>query len=259
MLILFGFTEKRMSFCEIHWFSKVLGRQTTTWLLLPDTGTPPFDTFYLLHGLSDDHTMWLRRTRLEMYVADLPLIVVMPDGGRGFYTNHEAGPRWADHIAMELPEFIERNFAAKSTRDARHIGGLSMGGYGALRLSLGFPDRFSSATSHSGALMNGGKHYDIPERTLVFGQNPAGTDHDLTHLAARAKANNRLPRIQIDCGTDDFLLQDNRALHQNFEQQQIPHTYTEYPGSHTWDYWDKHIREAIAFHTQNLTRADPGR
>src|SRR5947208_5810022 len=68
-----------MSLCEVHWKSEVLRKQVGTYVILPDVGRPPFPTFYLLHGLSDDHTAWLRRTRIEWYVRELPLIVVMPD------------------------------------------------------------------------------------------------------------------------------------------------------------------------------------
>ena len=237
-----------MSFCQLHWFSDVLGKQTTTWVLLPDRLPGPFKTFYLLHGLSDDHTMWMRRTRIEMYVAGKPLIVVMPDGGRGFYTNHENGPRWAEHVGVELPGMIERTFPAIAAREGRCIGGLSMGGYGAMRLGVGFPDRFSSINSHSGALLFGSKPMDVPERMLIVGSDPAGSDHDLMMLARQAKAADQLPRIRIDCGVDDFLIEDNRSLHREFQQMNIAHEYEEFPGDHNWGYWDQHIREAIAFH-----------
>ncbi len=237
-----------MALCQLHWFSEVLTKQTTTWVLLPDKLPGPFKTFYLLHGLSDDHSMWLRRTRLEMYVAGKPLIVVMPDGGRGFYTNHEQGPQFAQHIGVELPAMIERTFPAIASRDGRCIGGLSMGGYGALRVGLGFADRFSSVNSHSGALQYGTRPQENPEWKLIVGDKPAGSDHDLVELARRAQANNSVPRLRIDCGLEDFLLPDNRTLHQSFLQMKLPHEYEEFPGSHNWDYWDLHIREAIDFH-----------
>jgi putative tributyrin esterase len=237
-----------MSFCQLHWFSKVLEQQRTTWLLLPDGLPGPFPTFYLLHGLSDDHTIWTRRTRIDSYVTGKPLIVVMPGGGRGFYTNHENGPKWAEHIGVELPEFIEKTFPAIAERRGRFIDGLSMGGYGALRISLGYPDRFVSATSHSGALMFGTKPQESAERKLMVGSNPEGSDHDLLELARRAKVAGSLPRIRIDCGTEDFLLEDNRAVHRAFDWMSVPHEYEEFPGSHSWDYWDVHVREAIAFH-----------
>jgi putative tributyrin esterase len=243
-----------MAFAQLHWFSGVLGKQTTTWVLLPDAGQPPFDTLYLLHGLSDDHTIWMRRTRLETYVAGRPLIVVMPDGGRGFYTNHlDGGTQWATHVGVELPTLVERTFPAKATRDGRHVGGLSMGGYGGLRIALGYPDRFASAHSHSGALLGPRRWADAPMtaefRAIVGGAaNVAGSDNDLALLAGRARAAGQLPRLRIDCGTEDFLLDDNRALHRQLLDAGVDHQYAEFPGSHSWDYWDLHVREAIDFH-----------
>jgi putative tributyrin esterase len=240
-----------MSFCQLHWFSGVLGKQTTTWVLLPDKLPGPFATFYLLHGLSDDHTTWMRRTRLEMHAADKLLMVVMPDGGRGFYTNHENGPRWAEHIGSELPAMIERTFPAIAAREGRFIGGLSMGGYGALRIALEYPDQFISANSHSGAVLFGTRPQDLPERILMVGSHPAGSGHDLIELARKAQLAGTLPRLRIDCGIDDFLIEDNRSLHQSFVKMKTPHEYEEFPGAHEWGYWDLHVREAIDFHLRN--------
>src|SRR3954447_26011890 len=98
-----------MALCEVHWQSQVLRKKLGTYVILPDVGEPPFRTFYLLHGLSDDHTTWLRRTRIEWYVRDLPLIVVMPDGFRGFYTDNHAGPAFARYTAKDLVAFVDRN------------------------------------------------------------------------------------------------------------------------------------------------------
>ena len=243
-----------MAFVQLHWPSATLGRQVTTWAVLPDGGTPPFATLYLLHGLSDDHTVWLRRTRLESHVAGRPLIVVMPDGGRGFYTDHhDGGPQWATHLGVELPTFVERNLPAVATRDGRFLSGLSMGGYGALRLALGYPDRFASAVSHSGAVLGPRRRNDVPPsaeyRAIVGpGSGLAGTDNDLARLAAAAKAGGRLPRLRLDCGTDDFLLDDNRAFNRQLVDVAVDHQYQEFPGGHAWDYWDEHVRDGIAFH-----------
>lgn len=243
-----------MAFAQLHWHSTTLGKETTTWVLLPDDGTPPFATLYLLHGLSDDHTAWMRKSRVESHVAKRPLIVVMPDGGRGFYTNHyDGGPQWATHVGVELPALIERTFPAAATRDARHVGGLSMGGYGALRVALGYPDRFASAHSHSGAVLGPRRRVDFPptpEYRAIVGPHSglAGTDNDLTLLAGRAKAGGLLPRLRFDCGTDDFLLEDNRQFNRQLVDAGIDHQYVEFPGGHSWDYWDQHVGEAIDFH-----------
>jgi S-formylglutathione hydrolase FrmB len=225
-------------------------------VILPDSGKGPFATFYLLHGLSDDYSIWHRRTRIEMYLANLPLIVVMPDGFRGFYTNNNEGPAYFDYMTKDLPAYIERNFPAKRTRNGRCVGGLSMGGYGALLMGLGRPDMFASVNSHSGALLCGSTVSDIrksAEFRRIFGPNPKGSEHDLIHLARRLKkAGKQLPSIRIDCGTEDFLLKENRTYHAELQKLGIAHQYEEFPGSHSWDYWDLHIREAIAFHAKAL-------
>lgn len=259
-----------MPWAQVHWRSDVLEKQTTMQVLLPSVGRPPYPTFYLLHGLSDDSTVWLRRSRIEAYVRERPLIVVMPDGYRGFYTDNEEGPDYARHFAREIPEFVERNFPARPVRGARAIGGLSMGGYGALRLALGYPDRFCSVNSHSGALMRFnldlswrearrdkvlGEHplAFFREMQRIFGRRPMGTRHDLLTLIKRARRRSRrLPRILIDCGTEDFLFADNQRFHRELLALKVPHTYREYSGGHDWDYWDLHVREALDFHARHL-------
>ena len=248
-----------MAFTQVQWFSKVLQKQVGFYALLPDRGTPPWPVYYLLHGLSDDYTIWHRRTRIEWYVRDLPLMVVMPDGFRGFYTNHEdGGPAYATYMAEELPAFVERHFAVRAERAGRAVGGLSMGGYGAMRLALGYPDRYVSANSHSGALMFGSypANTDDPDRNREYrkitGPDPAGSEHDLKMLSARAVAAGTLPALRIDCGTEDFLLEHNRRFTAHLDSLGAAHEYEEFPGSHTWDYWDTHVREALAFHCRHL-------
>lgn len=244
-----------MALCHLNWSSQVLGKQVGTYVILPEAGKGPYATFYLLHGLSDDYTIWQRRTRIEWYVRDLPLIVVMPDGFRGFYTDNEEGPAYAKYLGEELPAFIEKTFPAKRSRAGRCIGGLSMGGYGALRLGLGYPDVYGSVNSHSGALLAGTRYLgrlDKVEYRRMFGARPAGSDHDLLALAKKAKLAGKLPKLRIDCGTEDFLLPCNREYHAELKNMGVPHEYAEFPGAHNWDYWDTHIQEALQFHAKNL-------
>ena len=259
-----------MPWAQVHWRSEILAKQTTMQVLLPAVGRPPYATLYLLHGLSDDSTIWLRRSRIEAYVREWPLMVVMPDGYRGFYTDNEQGPPYARHFGEEMLEFVERNFPARPARGARAIGGLSMGGYGALRLALGYPEKFCSANSHSGALMR--FNLDLSPREArrdpifrkhppefflemrrVFGRRPMDTGHNLLLLIRRARRRHRrLPRMLIDCGTEDSLLEHNRRFHEDLQALKVPHTYREFPGGHDWDYWDLHVREALDFHARNL-------
>lgn len=254
-----------MSLCTLHWKSALLGKQTVTQVLLPEAGRGPFPVLYLLHGLSDDSTTWLRRSRIEVYVKDLPLVVVMPDGYRGFYTDNAEGPAYARHLGEELPALIERTFPVKAERGARAVGGLSMGGYGALRLGLGYPDRYCSVHSHSGALgwnAKGGlramarRRNWPPEFTAelgrIFGRSPVGGPNDLIALATKAKRARRLPAIALDCGTEDYLLEDNRDFVKRLTKSGVPFSYREFSGAHDWDYWDIHIRSALKFHARNL-------
>jgi putative tributyrin esterase len=257
-----------MAWAEVHWRSDVLLKQTTMQVLLPRVGRPPWPVFYLLHGLSDDSTTWLRHTRIEYYVRELPLILVMPDLYRGFGTDHEQGPAFARHLGREVVDFVDRNFQTIAKREGRAIGGLSMGGYAALRIALGFPDRFLSAHSHSGALgrsnadfsdeaIAAGRHQEkspdfINELRRTFGEKPVGSGHDILELAKRAQANGRLPHLLLDCGREDYLLEQSREYHKELKQAGIPHEYHEHAGAHDWDYWDRHIQDAVKFHCRHL-------
>lgn len=244
-----------MALIHAHFRSTVLEKQSALYAIVPDQGKGPFPVFYLLHGLSDDHTIWLRRTRIDSYVNELPLIVVMPDGYRGFYADHVAGPAYGQYLVEDVIGFAERTLPAIGRRSARCIGGLSMGGYGALRTALAHPDLFVSANSHSGACYAWRPldHHQVAEFTRIFGKGRPRRDHDLEALVRKIKrARRRFPKLRIDCGTDDFLFDQNREFHAFLKKQKIAHEYVEFPGEHDWGYWDLHIREALAFHARAL-------
>jgi putative tributyrin esterase len=246
-----------MALCEIRWYSRVLDQQVGTLVILPEASRPPFATFYLLHGRSDDYTTWLKSTRIESYAAAWPFIIVMPDGFNGYYTNNDQGPAYATYIGEELVEMIQRNFPAIPKPSARCIGGQSMGAYGALRIALGYAGKFTSASAHSGPLMAGSRDTPpkrFPNMSRIFSPHPRGTEHDLIFLARQAKQRGKLPRISIDCGQEDHLLQDNRDYHQALEKLEVPHHYKEFPGGHNWDYWDQHVRDDLEFHARAMRK-----
>jgi len=150
-------------------------------------------------------------------------------------------------------------FPTKRSRAARGVGGLSMGGYGALRIALAYPETFAAATSHSGAVLHGSRNHPRAGGALgkqefarIFGKSPAGSDHDIVALARRARAKGKVPKIRIDCGAEDSLLDDNRALHARLDALRIVHEYEEFPGGHDWEYWDLHVPDALAFHDRHL-------
>jgi S-formylglutathione hydrolase FrmB len=246
-----------MPFCELRYFSEALGFHTAANILLPDPKLdPPYHVMFLLHGLSDDHTIWSRRTSIERYADGLPLVIVMPNGGRGFYTDAHAGFAYGTAIGEELPAIVRRYFPV---RDEWAITGLSMGGYGAVRLAFRYPKRFVSSVSHSGALGFGhtGERWiaeDDPraaEFSRILGPTVGRNENDLYYLAQQLPESLR-PKLRIDCGIDDFLIEHSRSFSAFLERIGYNHEYEEFPGEHNWEYWDEHVREALAFHARNL-------
>ena len=152
----------------IHWDfrSEVLDLSTSTCVILPDPpiwkggiprsrGEYRLPTLYLLHGLSDDHTTWLRRTSIERYVAPMDLAVVMPAAHRSFYTDMAGGVkghRYWTFISEELPALARWFFPLSDASEDNFVAGLSMGGYGAYKLALSHPSKYAAAASLSGAL-----------------------------------------------------------------------------------------------------------
>lgn len=252
-----------MSFGVQAFFSKALGRPKSYTVLLPDyegaTGGP-YPVLYLLHGLSDDHRAWTSWTSLDRYVRRLPLIVIMPDGERSFYTNMAEGARFEDYLMEDLLGHVEGCYHVLKGREHTAIGGLSMGGYGAMKLGLKYPDRFGSVGAHSGAFGAARRSEEDPlepELYRIFG--PRGEAHRESndcYLLAEKIAPERLPALYFDCGTEDFLLEDNRAFHAHLQRLGIPHTYHEFPGEHNWAYWDQHIQDSLAHHCRALGIAE---
>ena len=173
-----------MALMHVNCYSKTLHQHISLDVLLPtefegDRFPPDYKwpTMYLLHGLSDDHTVWQRWSSLELKLSGLPLAVVMPTTLRGFYTDMKYGPAYFTFISQELPELCEQFFHLSPLREDRFAAGLSMGGYGAIKLGLLCPDRFSAVASLSGALDVVGStdcafDYDtlLPEYSIIFGE-----------------------------------------------------------------------------------------
>ena len=249
-----------MAFATINYKSRSLKKASSFNIIFPDDPaiSPPWAVFYLLHGLSDDYTTWMRNTSIERFVDGLPLVVVMPDGGRGWFTNavEVGGPAYEDDLIKDIIGLVDRTFPVKAERSGRAIGGLSMGGYGAVKLGLKHHTLFASVNSHSGVISfprRDPKEADelSPEFSMIFGDNAKGGPEDPFAQVEAIKPKN-IPAMRIDCGAEDPFLEDNRAFHKQLESLKITHEYEEFTGSHDWAYWDTHIQEAIAFHVKNL-------
>jgi len=245
-----------MAFCSVQWFGESIGKATGMYVLLPE-GRGPFPVLYLLHGLSDDHTIWQRRTSIERYAANLPLIIAMPDGHRSFYCNdpRPGGCAYEDHIVRDVVGFVDRTFPTLARCTARAVAGLSMGGYGAVMLALRHPDVFGTACAHSAAFdfahRRGEGRADINALADVL---PPGSYDCFALAEAHARGGAPLA-LRFDCGTEDPLLEGNRRFHEHLDRLRVPHVYAERRGGHTWDYWDAHVRQTLSFVLRHV-RAD---
>jgi len=247
--------------CDV--FSDALGLSTSMTVILPQpttaqigmtggAGDDPPPVLYLLHGLSDDDTIWLRRTSIERYVAPLGLAVVMPQVHRSFYADEAYGLRYWTFVSEELPELVGRFFRVSQTREDTFVAGLSMGGYGALKLALRQPGRFAAAAALSGALdvaalARSARAEDPTIWQRIFGgRGVEGSDDDLFALVARADPAT-LPALHVSCGTQDVLIRSNRALVDACAGRGIAVTCDFGPGEHEWGYWDTHIQDVLAW------------
>ncbi|MDD3887081.1 MAG: alpha/beta hydrolase family protein [Victivallaceae bacterium] len=243
-----------MAFFECHFFSRKLGKMVAVNAILPECPAKPPRVLYLLHGLSDDCSAWCRRSSIERYAENFGLAVIMPDGGRGFYTDAKSGPHYWSFVADELPQLVHGAFKLSHKREETFAAGMSMGGYGALKLALRHPDRFAGAAGLSSVADIAARHQRAQEQpgfnaemNLIFGKAPAAADN-LFSLSSRVVGAKRIPRLFMACGTEDFLYADNLRLRDHLKEIGYPgFHYEEGPGEHNWSFWDCRIQNALKY------------
>jgi S-formylglutathione hydrolase FrmB len=244
--------------------SKAIARTVKLNVLLPDGYAEAVDhrfpAVYLLHGLGGDYTEWQRVGVVEE-AKGLAAIIVMPEGDQSFYVNHHEQPdaRWEDYVTKEVIAHVDAKYRTIASREGRAASGLSMGGYGAVALGLKHPELFASVASHSGALgvvarPASGRIGDVVLR--VFG--PEGSEtrklYDPVALAAKLAEGNR-PHLYLDCGSSDFLLDDNRSFVRELAKLGLEYEYREVPGQHDFAYWKRNVRYSLSKQLEALDAA----
>ncbi len=241
-----------MALIELKIYSEVLGTPTEVNVVMPQPNekTDPdknLKCLYLLHGIADDHTTWIRRTSIERYAEQYGICVVMPYAYRSFYTDMKYGGKYYTYIIKELPQIIRGFFNISDKREDNFIAGLSMGGYGALKIGLLECEGFSAAAGLSSVadIVDCKKHF---EKTYIpiFGEDAVIPDDcDLFKLASKKNNDPLRPRIFMGVGTEDFLYEGNIALKKHFESLDYDFTYRESAGVHNWAFWDEYIQYVL--------------
>lgn len=243
--------------CDIY--SSVLGKDVGVYVVLPEhrdikNKSRKLKTLFLLHGITDDYTKWIRRTPIERYAKQNDWAVIMPDCEKGFYSNGVKGKRYWDFISDELPKTLYALFPLLSTKpDDTFVAGLSMGGFGSLKLALNFPERFKAAASFSGALnvyesaSNPEHKYKyVYERVFGTAEMIKNSENDLYYLVKELKKQNKkIPEIYLTCGTDDSIFNVTKSFNDYLKELEVNCVYEYWQGDHDWDFWDESIKRAL--------------
>lgn len=255
-----------MALLHVGFFSNVLGMCMNMDVILPQRTFGETDlegemqmgddipTLYLLHGMSDDHTIWQRRTSIERYANDYGIAVVMPTTHLGWYTDMVHGLKYFTFIAKELPEICHDFFPQLSRkREDTFVAGLSMGGFGALKCGLACPETFGKVAALSSGIVFEPTEADRNRRRLpifynAFGDydSQMGTENDLYYMAKlRMEGDGPKPEIFQWCGTEDPLYNSNVRFRDHLQKIGYPLIYSEGPGGHSWDMWDEQIQNVL--------------
>jgi S-formylglutathione hydrolase FrmB len=232
-----------------------LGQRADITLFVPPQAAGQVDVplVILLHGVYGSHTGWPFKGgahRIAQRLIDSgeirPMVLAMPSDGLwgdgSAYTRHP-NQDFETWIVDEVPAAAAEAASCLSPESPRFISGLSMGGFGALRLAAKYPDRFRAGGGHSSITRF--------EELAAFVEEPleaySCSEADRAVISAILARRDRLPAFRFDCGTDDSLIESNRALHRELEKAGIPHEYEEFPGAHNWPYWEARLPEMLRF------------
>lgn len=240
--------------------SKHLGRRGDVCLFIPQgvEELSKLNVYILLHGVYGSAWSWAlaggahkTAQRLIESKSINPCILAMPSDGLwgdgSGYIDHENNSfeKW---IVEDVPEIIKHLYPNQESNTTYSIGGLSMGGFGALHLGSKYPTKFSAISAHS-AITKLEEMQPFVEEDFSLLQNSINRTNPIDYLIANSEI---LPPLRFDCGVDDDLIGANRLLHQKLTESGIDHIYEEFPGGHEWSYWEMHIEKTLLFFDSNL-------
>lgn len=255
-----------MAYFRIEFYSNALRRTAEFEMMIPndpreeipwESGAAearPMKTLFLLHGFTGRAGNWVPPGIAEKY----NFAIVMPTAENSFYLDLEAtGRKYQTLVGVELVNYVRRTFRLAMTPEDTFIAGLSMGGFGALHTGLAYPDTFGKIGALSSALIvhelkdmkpEGNSVANYAYYRDVFGDLATAAQRDVNPevLVSRLKAEGRkIPDIYLCCGTEDFLIENNRRMHRFLEENAVPHEYRESKGVHDMVFWQEYIVKII--------------
>lgn len=256
----------------VTFYSSALNRRCVCYVGLPDhydaDESKRYPVIYLLHGKTGMETDWLYKGNAEQIIQEMwdknqlrEAIIVMPnDGGHSdgtFYVDwYDGSGNFEQYMIYDLVPMIDAEFRTYPSRLSRVIGGLSMGGYGAVMLALKNPSLFGAAVSFSGALgdilsLTGGEQHLYMASAFAPILGPAHGEHAqqyrLKNLALHRIEENNGPALYINCGKQDYLYEANIGFTNYLRKIGYNHQYEEFEGEHNWDYWQENLSRGLAF------------
>lgn len=257
-----------MAFIEMNIMSECLMRTVQVNVILPADkiempdkvgqkvrgNEGPFKTLYLLHGVFGSQVDWVNGTNIQRWAEEKNLAVIMPAGENMFYLDQpKIHNFYGRFIGEELVELTRRIFPLSHKREDTFVGGLSMGGYGAIHNGLIYHETFSHI-----AVLSGANIFENPSDSMFYGskehlealygslEEAQKSDKNITWLINRCAEEGKTDqKIYMACGTEDFLLEANRLWYGSLKEKRFDVTYEEGPGGHEWDFWNRYIKHVV--------------
>lgn len=248
-----------MSQIDIRFFSRSLNRYTSFKMYIPDDkrnyggvyDKQNMKILFILHGYTQDGYNWIPEYISEKY----NFAVVIPHGENSFWLDGlSTGHKYCTYVGEELIDYIRNTFGLAQTAEDTAIMGYSMGGFGALHTAFAYPDTFGKVCAMSSALIvheiagmkdggdNGVANYAYYHECFGNLDEVVASDNNPEILVKRlSQENKKIPQIYMACGTEDFLLENNRQFHKFLDTNNIPHVYLESGGGHDMTFWSEYV------------------
>jgi putative tributyrin esterase len=244
---------------EADLYSPTLDLHTTYRVMLPagyEAGSRRYSVLYMLHGVAGDSDEWQSIGLLE--AADRmiqrgeidPFLIVLPNGGANYWVNHASGARWVDYVVDDVVRQVDREYRTVASPRGRAIGGLSMGGEGAMRIAMTRPGTFGTAAAHSPSLRTAFDQFK-PELQEIFGDEEAWRAATPLWLVLDTDVAYNLT-LAMDIGEDDPWRANAELLHQRMVSRGISHRFEVLPGEHEAEYWIDNVDHYLTFYSSAL-------